>query len=65
MALIAVGGFQHETNSFAPTEAENDGIREQARLHGRSPVCKGFSVRAMRGRTACLHSVCVCDLICR
>ena len=43
MARIAIGGFQHETNTFAPTKADPaefhwQKLRKGVRLHPLGPV---------------------------
>jgi microcystin degradation protein MlrC len=43
MALIAVGGFQHETNTFAPTKADYRAFEAGA---GRPGVQFGAAVAA-------------------
>ena len=55
MTRIAVGGFLHETNTFAPTKATYDAFRAWRRLAARwrlAPMCSGRCATSMSASPA-------------
>ena len=61
MALIAVGGFQHETNTFAPTKADYRAFEEGGGWPGTqfgaaiAPAVEGANIPAA-GALSTLHA---------